>query len=509
MAKKEGSLLPIADYRSPLATAAKASDISRPPPEILMDDIAQSDLRRFVDDVWREDITPALVDYIRIPNKSPAFEPDWEKLGHMDRAVEMFSAWAGARLKDLPGATMEVLRLPGRTPLILIDAPGSVAGETVMLYGHLDKQPEMTGWAPGKGPWIPVIESDRLYGRGGADDGYALFSAMTALIALERQGVRRARCVILIEASEESGSPDLPYYMEKVAPRLGDVGLVICLDSGCGDYDRLWLTTSLRGLVGGTLRIDVLDEGVHSGDASGVVPSSFRILRMLLDRIDEAATGAVRDAAFNADIPADRAREAKVAAAALGRAVYGKFPFVPGMSPARPELDELILNRTWRPALSVTGLDGAPGPASAGNVLRPFTAAKLSMRLPPAVDAETASAALKRLLETDPPYGAKVSFVTDPPGTGWNAAPTAPWLMAALEAASRASWGAGVAMMGEGGTIPFMAMLGRVFPRSQFVVTGVLGPNSNAHGPNEFLDLPTARRVTETVAQVVAAHGRR
>mgnify|MGYP002784481790 CR=1 FL=1 len=474
-----------------------------------MYDIAQADLRRTVNRAWDDEITPTLVDYIRIPNKSPAFEPDWEKLGHMEAAVAMFRDWAGARLKKLPGATMEILRLPGRTPLILIDAPGAVAGESVMLFGHLDKQPEMTGWAPGKGPWIPVIENDRLYGRGGADDGYALFSAMTALIALEEQGIKRARCVILIEASEESGSPDLPYYMEEVASRLGDVGLVVCLDSGCGDYDRLWLTTSLRGLVGGTLRIDVLEEGVHSGDASGVVPSSFRILRLLLDRIDEATSGAVRDAVFHAEIPADRRQQAKIAAAALGEAVYRKFPFVHGMKPARTELDELILNRTWRPALSVTGLDGAPNPANAGNVLRPFTAAKLSMRLPPTVDAEQASSALKRLLESDPPYGGRVSFKTEPPGTGWNANPTAPWLMEALNAASMASWGQGVAMMGEGGTIPFMAMLGRAFPKSQFVVTGVLGPNSNAHGPNEFLDLPTGKRVTETVAHVVAAHGRR
>jgi len=473
-----------------------------------MDDIAQDDLKRFVDRAWREEITPALVDYIRIPNKSPAFEPDWEKFGHMERAVTMFADWARGKLKNLPGATLDILRLPGRTPLILIDAPGAVAGETVMLYGHLDKQPEMTGWAPGKGPWIPVIENDRLYGRGGADDGYALFSALTALMALEEQGVKRARCVVLIEASEESGSPDLPYYMETIASRLGDVGLVVCLDSGCGDYDRLWLTTSLRGLVGGTLRIDVLGEGVHSGDASGVVPSSFRVLRMLLDRIDDAATGAVRAADFHAEIPHDRREQAKVAAAALGEAVFTKFPFVSGMSPARPELDELILNRTWRPALSVTGLDGAPLPVNAGNVLRPFTAAKLSMRLPPSVDADCASAALKSLIATEPPYGARVTFTVDPPGTGWNAAQTAPWLMDALNAASGASWGQPVAMMGEGGTIPFMAMLGRAFPKSQFVVTGVLGPNSNAHGPNEFLDLPTGRRVTETVAHVVAAHGR-
>lgn len=474
-----------------------------------MEPLAHNDLKTYVERTWREEITPILVDYIRIPNKSPMFEPDWEKLGHMEKAVTMFADWARSKLKELPGATVEVMREKGRTPLIVIDAPGKIGGETVLLYGHLDKQPEMTGWAPGKGPWIPVIENDKLYGRGGADDGYALFGAMTGLIALERQGVPRARCVIIIEASEESGSPDLPFYMEKLAGKIGDVGLVICLDSGCGDYDRLWLTTSLRGLLGGTLRIDVLEEGVHSGDASGVVPSSFRILRMLLDRLDDVSTGKVTSKEFQATIPEDRRAQAKVAAAALGDEVFSKFPFVDGMTPATDDLAELILNRTWRPALSVTGFEGAPTPANAGNVLRPFSAARLSMRLPPTVDAEAANAALIRLMEENPPYKARVSFTPEPAGEGWNAPVTAPWLEQAFNAASIASWGKPAAMMGEGGTIPFMGMLGRVFPKAQFAITGVLGPHSNAHGPNEFLHLPTGMRVTETVSQIVAAHARK
>ena len=383
-----------------------------------MAEIAQARLRSFVDEIWSKEVTPTLVEYIAIPNKSPSFEPNWEALGHMEKAVALFVAWAETKLPAL-NATLSVERLPGRTPLILIEVPATApsGADTVLLYGHLDKQPEMTGWAPGKGPWIPVIENDRLYGRGGADDGYALFSAMTALIALERQGVKRARCVILIEASEESGSPDLPHYMEMVAPRLGDVGLVVCLDSGCGDYDRLWLTTSLRGLIGGTLRVDVLEEGVHSGDASGVVPSSFRILRMLLDRIDDTATGTVKDAAFHADIPEERRRQAKIAAQALGAAVYRKFPFVDGMSPARAELDELILNRTWRPALSVTGLEGAPPPSGAGNVLRPETRVKLSLRLPPTGDHAAATAAVKAALEAfigwaDSPFQLEVGMAS-------------------------------------------------------------------------------------------------
>lgn len=474
-----------------------------------MPEIAQAQLRKFTDEIWRDEIVPTLTDYIRIPNKSASFEPDWEKLGHMDKAVDLFVAWAKKKLPAL-NATLSVERLPGRTPLIFIDVPGSArAGDTVMLYGHLDKQPEMTGWGEGKGPWEPVLEGDKLYGRGGADDGYAMFGALGALLALKGQNVPHARAVVVIEASEESGSPDLPFYMDALADRIGKVSLVVCLDSGCGDYERLWLTTSLRGMVGGTLRVDVLDEGVHSGDASGVVPSSFRIARQLLARLENIDTGEIRGAAFNAEIPADRVRQAKIAAGALGDEVYSKFPFVDGMRPAGDDPAELILNRTWRPALSVTGFAGAPAPRDAGNVLRPFTELKLSLRVPPSADAKKASAELKALLERDPPYGARVTYEGEKEGSGWNAPQTAPWLEAALEDASHAAWGQPVAMMGEGGSIPFMGMLGEKFPEAQFVVTGVLGPHSNAHGPNEFLHIPTGKRVTEVVARVLAAHAGR
>lgn len=469
-----------------------------------MVELQSAPLGAFVDRLWDAEIVPCLVDYIRIENKSPAFDPDWEANGHMERAVELLSSWAREKIKALPGATMTIERLPGRTPLILIEVPGQ-SDETALLYGHLDKQPEMTGWAEGKGPWVPVIEGDKLYGRGGADDGYSLFGALAALLALQQQGVAHARAVIVIEASEESGSPDLPYYMDALADRIGAPSLVVCLDSGCGDYERLWLTTSLRGMVGGALRVDVLREGVHSGDASGVVPSSFRILRQLLARLDDADTG-MATAELHAPIPADRLTQARVAAEALGDQVWKKFPFAPGARPVSSDLVELILNRTWRPALSVTGLDGAPTPGSAGNVLRPFTVAQISMRLPPTLDANKAALRIKQILEADPPYGASVSFTSQEPGTGWNAPATAPWLAVALENASREAWGQPMAMMGEGGSIPFMAMLGAKFPKAQFVVTGVLGPNSNAHGPNEFLHIPTGKRVTETVARVLSAH---
>ena len=468
-----------------------------------MIDVAKA--KRDIDQCWGDEIVPTLAEYIKIPNKSPAFDPDWAAHGYMDEAVAMFKRWARAKLPLLSGAHFDTVRLPGRTPVILIDVPGE-GTDTVLLYGHLDKQPEMTGWADGFGPWTPRLEGDKLYGRGGADDGYAMFSALSALLALREQGVPHARCVILIEACEESGSYDLPAYVDHLAARLGSPSLVVCLDSGCGNYDQLWLTTSLRGLVSGTLKARVLTEGVHSGHASGVVPSSFRIMRQLVSRLEDEATGAVRPAEFYSQIPADRVTQARRAAAALGDAVYTEYPFAPGVSPMGDDLTELVLNRTWRPQLAVTGIAGLPSPGDAGNVLLPFTEAKLSLRLPPTVDAEGAGARLCTLLEKDPPYGAQVELSLESSASGWNAPALASWLEQSLARASEAAFGAPPAYMGEGGSIPFMAMLGEKFPQAQFVVTGVLGPHSNAHGPNEFLHIPTGQRVTAVIAQILADH---
>jgi len=455
-----------------------------------------------IDKFWDEAIVPALVDYIRVPAKSPHFDPEWAKNGHIERAVELAAAWC--RRHALRNMTLEVVRLEGRTPVLYVDAPGEAPG-TVLVYGHLDKQPEMVGWRDGFGPWTPLIENGRLYGRGGADDGYAVFCALAALRELESSGRRRPRVAMLIECCEESGSPDLPAYLDALAPRIGRPDLVIGLDSGCGNYEQLWGTASLRGLVNGVLTVEVLTEGVHSGDASGVVASSFRVARRLLDRLDDPRTGEVRGAAFRARVPAARATEAKRAARVLGKEIWRKFPFVRGMKPMRGDLAGLVLARTWQPYLAVTGADGLPPPASAGNVLRPKTSLVLSLRLPPTVDAERAARALKKLLEADPPYGAKVRFDYAQAASGWHAPITAPWLEAALERASKAHYGKPMMWMGEGGTIPFMAMLGEKFPQAQFLITGVLGPRSNAHGPNEFLHLDYAKKLTACVADVIAA----
>ncbi|HPG94364.1 MAG TPA: M20 family metallopeptidase [Dokdonella sp.] len=457
----------------------------------------------FVGELWDAQIVPQLVDYIRIPNKSPMFDAKWAEHGYMDKAVALMEAWA--RAQPIPGMQIEVVRLAGRTPLIFIEIPGQ-GDDCILLYGHLDKQPEMTGWSDHLGPWQPVIEGDRLYGRGGADDGYAIFGSLAAILALQAQNIPHSRCVVMIEACEESGSYDLPYYVDHLAARIGKPSLIVCLDSGCGNYDQMWLTTSLRGMTGGNLTVTVLDEGVHSGDASGVVASSFRILRQVLSRLEDENTGEIKPKELHVDIPAQRRDQARRGAEVLGDAVYSKFPLHKGMQPTTHDLTELVLNRTWRPALSITGVNGLPALDSAGNVLRPFTSVKLSLRLPPSSDAVKSGEFLKQLLEADPPYGASVVFNLEKAGSGWDAPALSPWLEQSVDAASRTFFGPPPAYMGEGGSIPFMGMLGEKFPGAQFLITGVLGPHSNAHGPNEFLHIPTGKRVSACVAKVIADH---
>ena len=461
-----------------------------------------------ISEFWDEAVVPALVEYIRIPAKSPHFDKEWARHGHIEDAVKLAAAWCEKHA--VPGMKLEVVRLPGKTPVLFIEVPSTAknSSQTVLIYGHLDKQPEMTGWREGLGPWKPVIEAGRLYGRGGADDGYAVFAALSAIKFLKEEKRPHSRIVSLIECCEESGSYDLPAYLEFLSSRIQTPSLVVGLDSGCGNYEQLWATTSLRGLVNGVLSVEVLTEGVHSGDASGVVAETVRILRALLERIDDTDSGTVRQAAFHAPIPPERGEQAKRAAKVLGEDIWRKFPFVEGMQPVQADLADLVLNRTWRPALSVTGAEGLPAPANAGNVLRPKTSLVLSLRLPPTVKAEVAALKLKALLESDPPYGARVSFDCGQAATGWHAPPTQKWLDKVLSQTSKKHFGAPVMWMGEGGTIPFMAMLGARFPKAQFLITGVLGPHSNAHGPNEFLHIDYAKKLTACVADVLAAQAK-
>ncbi len=472
---------------------------------------------------WDDDIVHRLEDYIRIPAKSPAFDADWAKNGFIDTALWDAATWVQSQ--KVEGLTLEIIRLEGRTPVLFFEIEASCgegdtgtghaaesAKQTVLMYGHLDKQPEFTGWRSDLGPWTPKYEDGKLYGRGGADDGYAVYASIAAVAALKSQKKAHPRIVGLIETCEESGSYDLMPYIDALGSRLGDVALVICLDSGAGNYDQLWLTNSLRGMAGGVLKVEILTEGVHSGDASGLVPSSFRIMRQVLDRLEDSATGRLLPASFHCEVPPDRLAQAQATAAILGDELYKRFPWAHydcgGASqfalPTTTDPLQALLNRTWKPTLSVTGAEGFPDFKNAGNVLRPYTAFKLSLRLPPLVEAGAAVAELKQLLEDNAPYQARVTFEGGGGATGWNAPSTAPWFEQALHQASNDYFGAPCGYIGQGGTIPLMNMLSKGFPKAQMMVCGVLGPKSNAHGPNEFLHVPYAKKLTAVVAQVIA-----
>lgn len=457
--------------------------------------------RGSVDQQWDRSILPTIEQYIRIPNQSPLFDPDWKKNGHMDRAVALARKWAEEQ--GIAGLKIEVQQLEGRTPLIFMEVDGDTSS-TVLMYGHLDKQPAMVGWEEGLGPWTPVMRDGRLYGRGGADDGYAIFSTIAAIRALQQQKIRHSRIVVVIECCEESGSVDLPVYIDLLSDRIGTPRLIVCLDSGCGNYEQLWMTTSLRGSIVGNLHVEVLSEGVHSGDASGIVPSSFRVLRLLLERLEEATTGKIKPEWLWVEVPKERLAEAKETARILGNDIHSKFPWMPGMTPVATDNVELLLNRTWRPALAITAQEGMPDLVQGGNVLRPKTSLKLSLRTPPTLNTDPAGEQLKKLFENDPPYGARVTFEYEKGGSGWNAPKTAKWLEDSIERASKTFYGRGAATFGEGGSIPFMGMLGERYPEAQFLITGVLGPHSNAHGPNEFLHVPFAKALTSSVAHVLA-----
>eukprot|EP01102_Stenamoeba_stenopodia_P004123 TRINITY_DN1430_c0_g1_i1.p1 TRINITY_DN1430_c0_g1~~TRINITY_DN1430_c0_g1_i1.p1 ORF type:complete len:479 (-),score=129.05 TRINITY_DN1430_c0_g1_i1:74-1510(-) len=462
--------------------------------------------KQFVGAAWDDSIIPTLCEYIKIPNMSPMFDKEWATNGHVDKVVELFVNWVKAQ--NVPELELEVLRLEGRTPLLFLTVPSSekTFDRTVLLYGHLDKQPPLTeSWKEGLGPYTPVIKDGKLYGRGGADDGYALFAAITAIKNLKDQGIPHGRAVIIIEASEESGSPDLMPYVHHLKDRIGVPDLIVCLDSGCGNYDQFWLTTSLRGLAAGNLKIEVLKDGYHSGLATGIVPSSFRKLRQVLSKIESEETGEVLVPELHCEIPKERLEQAKQCADALGDAIWKVYPWVEGAEPVTKDNWQLLINRTWKPTIAVTGVDGIPPLAVAGNVLRPYTTVKLSVRLPPRTNAAKAGEALKKALETNPP-GCKVSFELEKFAGGWDAPALADWLSESVTSASQSYFGKPPNFLGEGGSIPFMGMLGDMFPQAQFVVTGLLGPESNAHGPNEMLVISMGKAVTACVSQVLRDH---
>lgn len=456
----------------------------------------------FIRTAWSGETLEALSAFVRIPSKSTAFDPHWEKNGFLTQALEEAALW-GRKL--FPSATFEICRKPGIPPALFVEIPATLGhdGDPAFFYGHFDKQPETEGWSDGLGPWTPVVKDGRLYGRGAADDGYSFYMALTAVKSLECAGIAHARIVGLFETNEESGSYGLKDFLLELQSRFGRPAFLGILDLSLCDYNRVWLTQSLRGVVSFRLTVEVLESPVHSGSASGIVPSSFAVMRALLDRLEDPLTGRVKLSAFHTQMPERHHKTLEQSAKLRGEAVWKSFPWKDATEPRSRDPREAIVLNTWEPTLSVLGADGLPSSAQASALIRPSTSLLLSFRIPPYVDAKTALAQAEEVLMHDIPCSATVTIDDKRAESGFDVPALAPWLEAALDEASIKYFGNPCERIFEGATIGTMKDFGEIFPGSPFFNTGVLGTKEHAHAPDESIDLAYAEQLTKVIADVI------
>lgn len=461
--------------------------------------------------IWNEKAQPALEAFVTRKALSPGFDAAWKQNGVLRQVCDEAAAFGHSLF---PSAEFEVVEDEGKSPSLIFSVPATGAfvatpEKTAFFYGHLDKQPEATGWSEGRGPWKPVVENGKLYGRGCADDGYSIYAALTAIRALEDEGIDHPRCTGFLETREESGSDDVEYYIGKHRARFGDPALVSVLDSSAGNYEQLWLTSTLRGALFGNLRVRVLENGMHSGSAGGVVPSSFDVIRILLDRISDPRTGDFKLKTFTPEIPSYRQEQVKATSETLKGFLY-EFHWAKGadghpVKPMRRGVFEAMLAQNWKPSLSVTGAEGLPPIPQAGNTQRAETDLHLSLRLPPSASPAAALAELTETLTENVPFNAAVSFTEASALPGWEAPQEADWFEKACDESSLAMWGKPALRIGEGGSIPILSYFEAQFPHAQFAVTGVLGPGSNAHAGDESLDIAYTKKFIVCVASLVAS----
>jgi len=455
------------------------------------------------DEIWEQSILPSLSDFIEIKALSPLFEPDWANLGELDATIEIFCKWLDEQ--GISGMSYETHRIDDLSPVLLVTIEGTGPGE-VIFYSHLDKQPSKPElWSEGLHPLRAVRRDPWLYGRGSVDDGYGGYLCATSIRLLQEAGEPHPRCTMIIETCEESGSFDLPPYLEELTDQLGNPDMVVVMDSGGPDYDHVWMTEALRGLVSGTLSVKVSHEGIHSGNSGGSIPSSFRIQRILLDRVEDSATGRVLIPEMHADIPQEVRDKAVALRDIVGNSIWEQFPTVDSLRQASESTEDMIVAMNWEPTLSIIGADGMPSVQVAGNVLRTNTDLKLSFRIPPGVDSEAAIACAKKILEEDPPYGAEVTFTPDSSADGFHAPPLSGTVSDAIHDASMELTGLPPLATWTGGTIPFMAMMQGKYPEAMFLCTGSSGPGNNAHGPDEKLHIPSSKRLTVALSATVSA----
>lgn len=449
-------------------------------------------------------LTPTIADFIRIPNQSRAYDPAYATNGLQQKACNFCIDWA--KKLDVAGLKLELIEEEGRTPVVLgiVDVPDK---PTVLMYGHIDKQPPLTNdWAEGLHPYEPVIKDGKMYGRGGADDGYAFFASLLIIKALQKYGLPHNRIVLYFETDEESGSADLIHFLNQRKSQIGEPSLVICLDSGCCDYEHMCLTTTLRGVFNFNLRVDVGLEGVHSGASSGILPDSFRILRDVIDQFECSKTGKLPSDLY-VNIPPDKYTQAYELISEMNGKIDFEFPFVDGVKPVEDDGFKQYINRIWNPTLTAVGTDGIPHISNAGNVLRPYTTLALSLRLPPSLSKEEAVKTVREFFsKVQVPHNGKLTLTEGSSGQGFNCPAYDPKLKAVIDEAGELFFGTKVLYYGEGGSIPFINELAYMFPKSQFIVTGVLGPKSNAHGPNEFLHLPYMKKLILSLSKVLQGY---
>ena len=455
------------------------------------------------DRIWEESILPSLSEFIEIHALSPMFEPNWDELGELQATLDLFCSWLDNQ--GLQGMSYNVHRIANHSPVLLVTIEGTGSGE-VLFYSHLDKQPSRPHlWSEGLHPLKAVRREPFLYGRGSVDDGYGGYLCVTAIRLLQEAGIPHPKATFLIETCEESGSYDLPPYLDELTEDLGNPDLVVVLDSGGPSYEHIWVTEALRGLVAGNLSVRVSHEGVHSGMSGGAIPSSFRIQRMLLDRIENSQTGEVLIPEMHVDISDNIMQQATALAEVLGDELWSSLPTVETLESQSKDASEMLLDINWRPALSVIGADGIPSVQSAGNVLRTNTDLKISFRIPPGVNAEEVQDVVKQILEENPPYGAEVTYNPTEPADGFHAPPLHEGIASALESTSLHLTGKPPMSTWIGGTIPFMAMIQNKYPNACFLCTGSSGPGNNAHGPDEKLHIPHSKRVNVALAAAIAA----
>lgn len=445
-------------------------------------------LKQFVESEFTNNALPSFKTFLTIENCTPAYDPDWDKNGLLKSAASHLKAYA-LKSSGVQGLNAILSSDEGKTPFLLVTVDSTSGdGKSILLYGHFDKQPPNSGWSQGLGPYLPVEKDGYLYGRGSADDGYAFYAMLTIIKALQNFNIPHPKFVIILEGSEESGSIDLPIYIEEYQQFIGQPDLILALDSGIIDYNRIWLTSSLRGVVSCDLTVKTLTKGVHSGKGSGIAPESFMIIRKLLSKLEDYNDQS-RMKDFEVEIPDSEKTKISKAVEVMGDDWCSKIPILPGMKLLGDTPTDRLINWTWKPALTVAGARGIPNVKDAGNVLRPYTTLYLSIRTPPTFDGILNGKKILEDITNQTPFNSTVLIENYEAFNGSLIKEPSDNLKSQIDNLAKNYISGGMAQIPVGISIPFTTIFSQYFPKSQILVTGCAGVDSNAHGPNERLNL--------------------